>query len=188
MTYNFMGVPMVQNHLAIPTFDEFFKKIETPSQIIELGTEQGGLSLFLHISCLLNSCHFITYDIEGSSLKYSDVFSKINIDARNKNIFENEEEIAQIIQSKGTTVLLCDNGNKIREFNTFSRYLKSGDFIFAHDYSKDRDFFMREMSGKLWNHCEIIYADIEESVNLHGLIPFMEEGWQRAAWACFQKK
>ena len=42
-------------------------------------------------------------------------------------------------QLKGKTIVLCDGGDKPREFKTFSKYLKKGDLILGHDFSRNKD-------------------------------------------------
>ena len=50
------------------------------------------------------------------------------------------------IQKEGKTLLFCDGGDKKCEFNTFSPFLKDGDFIMLHDYAHDKEFFNREIN------------------------------------------
>lgn len=190
---SFLGIGMAQNDYAVSTFDIFIDKILNEygknkiGRIIELGTASGGLSILLHLSGLINKYSFITYDIVNN-VAYKDIFNKLSIDFRVKNIFENEDEIANLIKSDGITILLCDNGNKIKEFNLFSKYLKNDDFIMAHDYSISAKYFAEKIKNNYWDWCEINYSDIENSINSYNLLPYMSEDWQKAVWCCFQKK
>jgi hypothetical protein len=185
---NFLGIGMAQNQYAVPCFDNFFNSIQgtPPKQIIELGTAQGGLSILLQLYSITNNCKFITYDIKNNVFHKS-IFKSLNIDLRVSNIFNSEEEIANIIKQEGTTVLLCDNGSKVDEFNLFAKYLKTNDFIMAHDYSHDNSLFLSEIKHKYWDWLEIEYSKIEKSVIDYNLEYFMKEEWKKASWCCFRK-
>lgn len=49
--------------------------------------------------------------------------------------------VESFIKREGTTLILCDGGSKINEFNILSKYLKSGDIIMAHDYVDTKENF-----------------------------------------------
>lgn len=90
---------------------------------------------------------FLTYDVvdyQPSRLKKLLDFDKY---FRQVDILFSLEEIAQECAKKGKTVLFCDNGNKIIEFNALSDKLKPGDMIVTHDWGveiKEKDI---ELSG-----------------------------------------
>lgn len=91
------------------------------------------------------------------------------IDVRIENIFYNDytscnREVIDCIQKAGTTVVLCDGGNKIKEFNLLSRYLKTDDFILAHDYAESKEIFYSTIYRNRWNWCEITNVDITDAV------------------------
>jgi hypothetical protein len=184
----FLNFEMGQNSLAVPTVDKFIRSIEPPTQIIEIGTGVGGFSVFLYLSCLNHMTEFVTYDINPTRLMYRGLFNKLNIDYRVADVFgEAKETIINTIQQKGTTVLFCDGGNKIKEFNTFAPYLKKGDYILAHDYAYDKSAFDDYIKGKYWNDCEITLADISSVVDENNLKPFMNNQWWKCAWTCWVK-
>jgi hypothetical protein len=89
------------------------------------------------------------------------------------NIFNNMEFIGHLI--KPNTLILCDNGNKIREINELAKYLRPRCIMMAHDYCHDRETF--NPSG-IWGYCEITWADVE---NL-GLHPYHQGIMENGAW------
>jgi hypothetical protein len=188
---NFFNLCMSQNQNGPIVFDSilkfFMNKQIKIGKIIELGTARGGLSVLLGMFSLTYGCKYVTYDIYDSSL-YNDLFKRLDIDFRKKDIFECESEISKEIQSEGITILFCDGGDKAKEFNMFSKYLKPGDLILAHDYAKDHETFEKSIKNNIWCSHEIELASIEESIQKYNLIPFLEDLTSKAAICCFQKQ
>lgn len=185
---------MSQNDNAVPTFDKLFKKLEdeeTPvARIIELGTFHGGLSVFLGIYCFMKNIPFITYDIQpfvNSINNVKQLFKTLKVDYRLKNINDCHDEITSEIKKPGLTLLLCDGGDKVNEFNVFSDYIKPGDVIMAHDYAHDDKTFNDKIKNKLWNWHEIKYSQIETACNRNNLKDFMREDFENAVWVCKRK-
>jgi len=115
------------------------------------------------------------------------------VDVRVQNVFTdsyelNDSYVSDFIRRDGTTVVLCDGGNKIREFNTLSSFLKEGDFILAHDYAVDRELFEREINRQVWNWCEITQGDIEQACIRENLLSYREDIFNNVAWTCKVKK
>jgi len=181
---DFLGYPMSQNEYALEAFDMLFKTVK-PARVIELGALNGGLTTFLGLYSLTAGCSVISYDIANSLFDKS-VLDKLGVDMRFKDIFASDtlKEISDMIRQDGITVLLCDNGNKIGEFNHFSQFLKVGDIIMAHDYAPDMTFFNKEMRGKVWPCCEITENHIEECSRRYLLRPLLADPFLQAAWVC----
>src|SRR3990167_3580690 len=129
----FIGAKMSQ----APNVIQFWEKILFENdfkRIVEFGTYKGGLSLFFLLWCMQRKAEFYTYDIAAFKfsrlaygLKLSKYFKKLNV-------FEREAEIGRLIQCKGKTIIFCDGGDKPKELQTFSKYLKRGDLIGVHDW------------------------------------------------------
>ena len=193
-TQYYLGIRISQNDNAIPTFDRMFKELEfnnTPiKRIIELGTFHGGLSVFLGIYCFMKNIPFITYDIKPfvhELSKVNNLFKSLNIDYRIKNINDSFEEIKNEIEKDGVTLLLCDGGDKVNEFNTFSNYLKTNDIIMAHDYAVDTFIFENEIKNKLWNWHEIQFSQIQDACEKNNLKDYMKDDFEKAVWVCKRK-
>jgi len=175
----------------IKDFFEFLLKEENFDTIIELGTSLGGLTYIISDICDENN---LKKNIHTLDYSYRD-YVEDELKSRNVNYYilnEKEEEykkvVTDLISSQGKCLVLCDGGNKIEEFNLYSRYLRSGDIIMAHDYSYDEKTFQEEIKDKIWNWFEISYADIALSVEENNLEPYSKLDFKNAVWNCYQKK
>jgi cephalosporin hydroxylase len=166
---------------------EYFKDFST---IIEIGTYNGGLSSYVFDS-KNDECKFVTYDIDG---EINIAKNKRNdIDFRIGDCFEEKQfnEIIDLIKRKDKTLLICDGGDKVQEFNLFSKYLKIGDVVIIHDYKHDT-------SNDLWNQiCEFwqwpyghqsSYEDIKHSIFENGLEEYKNKESNFFLWGSFVKK
>jgi hypothetical protein len=100
---------------------------------------------------------------------------------------ENGDEIIDFITSEGTTLVLCDGGSKKNEFRLLSNLIKKGDVIMAHDFSPNEEYFIDNMLDKKWNWMEIQDSDINQSVIVNNLKPYMSELFLDVAWVCKMK-
>jgi len=151
----------------IETLRESGKK---KGRIIELGTGFGGFSVFLALYCVFlgNNWELYTFDNDKKIDRCaSETLSRLGVEFFNEDIFSDKTErrIIDLIQQEGTTVLLCDDGNKIKEFNLFAPYLKSGDYIFAHDLRS-----------------EINEVNIRTVCKKHGIESHMQNLFKRIFW------
>jgi len=169
------GLELAQNIHINKAFEPLSKlKFD---RVIEFGTQNGGFTIF--ISRLFNK--IITFD-NKSFRRTLDAFAKYpNILFIKWDIFENEKTIGELISQEGKTLLLCDNGNKIKEVATFSKYLKSGDYIMAHDYASSREHFRKEIQNKYWNCLEITDKDIDFEKHCLKKIDSITD---KSAWLC----
>jgi hypothetical protein len=113
----------------------------------------------------------------------------MGIDVRIENIFSNEyqtlsQEVIDFIRLDGTTIVLCDGGDKIREFNILSDYLKSGDFILGHDYAVNRDTFEEIVNKKIWNWHELSESDIKNACDRNLLEDYNRTTFESVVWIC----
>ena len=188
-TYGVWGAQ--QNPNVFETFHNFLDDVK-PSRILEIGTSIGGLTSFLNYTLkkLDIQCSIISYDI--NRLGWYDDMINDGIDIRIENIFHENysivnNEVVDFIQSNGVTLILCDGGNKIGEFNLLSNYMKVGDFIMAHDYSENREIFDEKIYKKIWNWHEISDSDIAESVKRNNLIDYNKDNFNNVVWVCKKK-
>ncbi len=174
-----------QKSNVIDKFDSLLST-ELFDNIVEIGTYQGGLTIILDA---IKKKHDLTVKIHT----FDPYIWDLNIFATVQDKFLqrdvrflqldacNEEGSLYIkhIFSLGKTCLLCD-AYKIKEFNKFAEYLKPGDFIMAHDYSKDGN-----KHG--WEWIEIMFGDIKENVTKNNLVIYDKIAFDDAVWACFYK-
>ena len=185
---SYLGYAAQQNPYAYETFYKFLNTVK-PSRILEIGTAMGGFTMFLRLCCndLNLDTKILSYDIHGR-LEY-EMYRQNNIDVRVENIFSNDynnvtSEVIEFIQQEGVTVVLCDGGYKVGEFNLLSNYIKQNDFILAHDYASTSQYFEDQINKKFWNWHEIEDSNIQESVNINNLKPYMADEFQKAVWVC----
>lgn len=98
--------------------------------------------------------------------------------------FEKIDEIQEWIQRRGLCFVLCDGGNKPKEFNTFSKFLKSGDVISAHDYC---DETVEGYSPLYWGWREVPLESIRGAIKSENLEDFEPAWFQFSAWKCVYK-
>ena len=188
----FRGHTAQQNHGAFKVFYDFIKDVK-PKRILEIGTSLGGFTTFLKIVCddLNLDTNIRSYDINKHSW-YDDII-KLGVDIRVENIFTEgfsdfNEEVKEYIRQDGVTIVLCDGGWKIGEFNVISKYIKNNDFILAHDYAENKEVFETKILNKIWNWHEIQKSDIQNSIDSNNLIEFLPEIFSNVAWGCFTKQ
>ena len=116
----------------------FFNKdfLSNFDNIVEIGSYNGGLSSYI-FDTKKESASFVSYDIEPKINTAAQ--NRPDIDFRIGDCFEEKyyNEIVELIKKSGRTLLICDGGNKTKEFNEFSKYLKKDDIVILHDYKQD---------------------------------------------------
>jgi hypothetical protein len=180
-----------QNYKAFETFFYFLKEVR-PKRILEVGTSKGGFTYFLNESCkkIGLDCHILSLDINEYPW-YSEMIES-GIDLRIENVFDENYEtvkdyIKDFISSDGTTMVLCDGGNKQKEFEVLSQYLKDGDFILGHDYAYDIETFKEKIENKIWNWLELTERDIEDTCRKNKLVDYRREVFESVVWVCKMK-
>lgn len=188
----FRGHTAQQNHNVYQIFYDFISEVK-PSRILEIGTALGGFTEFLKIITdeLKLDTKIISYDISERPW-YNQMIEK-GIDVRVENIFNEEwtdvkQEVKDFVNQEGTTIVLCDGGWKIGEFKIFSKLIKSGDFILAHDYAVSKETYESEIKDKIWNWCEITELDIVESCESNNLESYNQIIFDSVVWVCKIKK
>ena len=190
-SFIYLETKMQQNPKALKVFEDFFNNNKDIDLVIEIGSAWGSLSMFIKDQCDKINSKFVTYEIvknRKEQLMRNKHFASRNIDMRICNIFDedNMEEVKKMIMTSGRTLVMCDGGNKVREFNTISNFLKSGDFIMAHDYAPNREIFKTKYEGKIWNWFEINDSDINNAVVSNNLEDYHTD-FKDVAWVCKKK-
>jgi cephalosporin hydroxylase len=178
--FSYKGQKALQVVGVESAFDQLAESLDSPVKtIIEIGTDFGGLTNLLADIKISESAEIHTYDINKD--RFISHNNKIQFHC--KNVFSAEQEIKDLIQSEGKTLLLCDGGNKQKEFEVFHKYLKSGDIIMAHDYAPNAQAFAEDYISKIWNWHEFqdSFADFK------GLEPYMQNLFKKYSW-CIRKR
>lgn len=187
----FDGFTAMQHYNAFYYIWDLIEDIK-PSTIIEIGTAAGGLTRFLKFACneLNVNSRVISYDRSVNPFNKM-ITPDLGIDLRIKDCFHGDEnnlnELISDIQSEGRCIVLCDGGNKVKEFNILSDYLKTGDIIMSHDYAYDSQDFTDNIKGKIWNWCESKFENLKDSVERNHLLSYRQDLFSKAVWACFIK-
>ena len=177
----YKGIFTQQNKNFYPAFEKLFAQ-ENIVRVLEIGTATGG---FIRAVRDLTDAEIITYDVLET--KHKATLEENNISVNVKSVFEDYENVEDYISGKGQVLVLCDGGNKIKEFDVFSKLLKSGDIIMAHDYSRDEELYQAYIKNHVWRWCEIQYKDIAMAVETNNLEPVLTEEFQEAVWTCWKK-
>jgi len=156
--------------------------------IIEIGSYNGGLSSYIFDS-KKEGALFVSYDILpeiNDAAKY-----RKDIDFRIGDCFEEKykNEIVELINRPGKTLLICDGGHKTKEFNLFSKYLKSGDVIVLHDYKQTDESWKSMCEYWQWPYGnEMCYEEIKDAISENGLEEFRNKEFNFFAWGSYIKK
>lgn len=170
-----MGGGMSQNYAAL-YFLEYYIKFFKFEYVIEFGTQKGALALYLaNMAMVTEQFEFDTIDISDKDYYdranegvgyWLDRISNNAITARRVSIFKNDlfdpgfvKAIAATIKGIGKTLIIADNGDKPREYDTYTPVMKSGDHILLHDWEVEyrasqivqvknpQDFVMNRVQG-----------------------------------------
>lgn len=185
---------MVQQHDDFQeVFSNFLNKIK-PKRVLEIGFGTGALTLFLrdHLNELgLHETPIKSYDTNETTDFHRSIQKLNNIELLKDNLFPgndytfiNDESIINYIQSEGLTLILCDGGNKQREFQQLSKFMKVGDIIMAHDYVDTEENFQKNYYDKIWNWREIGDEHINEVCESQNLVSFDKEIFDKVVWVC----
>ena len=194
--FNLVGVGAAQMPGTELIFLDMIKDFDL---IIEIGTDNGGLSLWLYQNMRANAV-FFTYEKDSVRVKipkdheinscifYCDCLSEDTIDS-----------ISALIKSNGKALILCDGGAKTIEFGVFSKFLKYGDVIMLHDFADSpneaqnyADVKANLLKAGIWDGCgfevhESSYEAIEADVISAGLVKYNYRDFLGVLWGCFIK-
>ena len=115
----------------------FIVAVYKPDRIVELGTGRGVFSCFLR--SLVGRRSFFTFDRVPRFLPEAlpEEEEPLDDNFHQADIFKRPREVIQIMTRPGRTLLFCDNGNKVHEWELFGPRLKDGDMIAVHDWRRE---------------------------------------------------
>ena len=135
----FCGIKTWQTWTALYMLERILWKDRDIKRVVELGTARGGLALFMGVHLKLRDGMLLTLDVRRLvDNKWIEQASRFNVKFEQKDVFDSEtvEEVRGFI-SNHRTLIFCDNGDKPRELQTYSKILKPNDLIMAHDWGKE---------------------------------------------------
>ena len=177
-----------------PTIRKFLEEVR-PARVLEIGTAGGGF--ILAVREILNEIGLSNVPIRTFDVIESPYYEKLrthNIEINIENIFDHAyvnlvkpERIVPYIQEEGTTIVFCDGGHKIGEFNSIAPHIKTGDYILAHDYIDTWENYRTNFKEKIWDWCEVEEKYIVEVSLREGLEFFNKEEFDKIVWVCKKK-
>jgi len=176
---NYKGAPHKQSDTVFEVFDAFFVE-QLFDTIIELGSGAGGFSLYLAEKF---GAKFHTFDIINKMDRYSDVRKRIESFESHvyfEDIFRSSN-LKKLFAANKRILLLCDNGDKLRELQAFAPLLKNNDVIMVHDYFPTALDYENQ---NIWRCCA--FTDADE--NYPDLYPYYKNELAKAFWMCRIKK
>ena len=191
----YKGFTAQQVDYFYPTLRKFLEEVR-PARVLEIGTAGGGF--ILAVREILNEI-----DLHDSPVKTFDVIESpyyeklrsFNIEINIENIFDHAyinlvkpEKIVPYIQQEGTTVVFCDGGHKIGEFNSIAPHIKKGDYILAHDYIDTWENYQKNYKEKIWDWCEVEEKYISEISTKENLEFYNKDEFDKIVWVCKIKK
>lgn len=106
--------------------------------IVEFGTYHGALSVYLGLWGLRLGVPVYTYDIVDLRGGVEDLLDRLGVSFRQEDVFsESARHTVQLLCERGPIYLLCDGGDKWREFNEYFSLLPVGSLISIHDWGTE---------------------------------------------------
>lgn len=142
---SFLGVRVLQRWVDFVVWEKLLNTHKELRAIIELGAAPGSFSIFLLLQSMQRGMKFWTYDIKrfkGLGIATSQVARQLDLARhfRQGDIFDPHSSLIEVISRRPALhplILLCDNGDKPREFCTFVPHLWKGDLVGVHDWTEE---------------------------------------------------
>lgn len=135
----YLGYPISQTWTDLALWESFLSQHHVGS-ILELGTWRGGMALYLAHQALARGARFITVDRDEGQVACLAQIQEAGGEFRALDLFslEGEREVTEMIRAMPRPrLLLCDDGDKPREWRTFVPLLSEGDFVAVHDWGTE---------------------------------------------------
>lgn len=172
--YNGKTIKQVKGIVGV--FDAFFKN-EKFDNIVEIGTGNGGFSIYFAIKSNEMRAEFTTYDIKKINPKTQKELKFLN--ARVVTCDINKSDIEDVIKDEGRCLILNDGGLKVPEFHKFAKFMKKDDIMMTHDYYKGRK---EVLAGT------IVLSEVINSISKYSLQIINESLFDSYLWLCVTKK
>jgi hypothetical protein len=211
--WSFFGSYMQQTPNAVLSINKLLNSYYFDN-IIEFGTHDAGLSTLLSIYSFLSKnkatssnpnepclyknnriskipCNFWTFDNvirDETQTKFIQLLgANVNIvDILNDN--DTIEKIRNLISSSSRCLVLCDNGDKIKEFELYANHLPKGSFIMVHDYAYDEKTFEDIQNKKIWYCLESDNERLSKYMTQYNIEQVYRETFDNSVWFCGIKK
>ena len=112
---------------------------------IELGTYMGGGLAYVIPNLMLDQefryvgFEILPWKVDGKIRRFESEHPRCQIILEDMFFEHHLSAMKEIIEStEGTVYVFCDGGDKPKELQTFSKFLRIGDIISVHDYVEDQ--------------------------------------------------
>lgn len=138
----FMGCKVTQYRVDLALWEIFLNRCPDIASIVELGTEQCGLSLFLALQSYQRSVEFRTFDHKRSDNLDTPLARHLGLEQSFilGNLFgEAGQKLIELLDGglPRPILLFCDDGDKPREVREFVPHLQIGDYVGVHDWGTE---------------------------------------------------
>jgi len=133
------GVKVQQSPLALWAWEHVLAATR-PRVIVEIGTANGGLTLWLGAWARLNRARVLSFDIHDQiPTEAKEFLATLPVQCVLGDVFAdpNRHLVATALSSERPGLVYCDGGNKPRELAYFRNWIPSGSYIGCHDYTID---------------------------------------------------
>lgn len=143
-TVTFLGVQAVQFWADLLLWEKLFNAHPQLRGCVELGSLHGGLSLYLCLQSAARGLRFRTFDRKAPEALATPLAQRLDLAAQfvQGDMFDDQSaggELKTLLADARVhpLVLLCDGGNKPKEFQTFVPLLWAGDLVAVHDHNTE---------------------------------------------------
>lgn len=195
MPYPYLEIEGIHAGQLPQTPDTFQTIIKDYDLIIEIGTNQGGFTIWLNNN-KKETAKLISLEINPILIKIpKDHPAHQTIRIQNALHPDTITQIQQEINQRGKTLILCDGGNKNQEFNTYAKIIKPHDTIMLHDYAdspNEKENYQKakqKQVGDAWpGDPESSLAAISQTIKEQDLEKYQYHQFTAILWGSFQKK
>lgn len=168
-------------------FEQFLLK-EKFERIFEIGTALGGLTRFINDFSKENNINTEILSIDVKPPNQQLINEGIQNLQMNALDAKNISKLESFLKTDKKLLILCDGNEKPTEFKLYSKYIKVGDFIMAHDYAITYEYFESKIKNKKWDWCQITEGDVVDVCNKFNLIDYIDLKFNNEMWVCKTKK
>lgn len=141
-------------------------KMYPVKSIIEIGTQRGALTAYLGLWGARLGVPVYSFDIEPALHRDIDpVLDKLGVQTYDMDVFSEAGLVEIQSLAKGPVYLICDGGDKEREFATFAPMLEVGSVVSVHDWGTEvrnlTGVQMFQFEGDDWSAHDSRFATVE---------------------------
>jgi len=157
-----VGCKVTQYWVDLALWEVFLNRCPDVASIVELGTEQCGLSLFLALQSYQRGMEFRTFDHKRSDNLTTPLARHLRLEECFilGNLFgEAGRKLKELLNGglPRPILLFCDDGDKPRELREFVPHLRAGDYVGVHDWGTEigqADVDMAALEPLWWDEWE----------------------------------